>query len=33
MNLCHSVGMGSSEMFDARNLDKNRVVEVWAVLP
>ncbi len=33
MNVVHAVGMGSSEMFDARNLDKNRVVEVWAVLP
>jgi len=33
MNLTHAVGMGSSEMFDAKNLDKNRVVEVWAVLP
>lgn len=33
MNVMHSVGMGSSEMFDADNLDKNRVVELWAVLP
>jgi outer membrane protein OmpA-like peptidoglycan-associated protein len=33
MNVVHSVGMGSSEIFDAQNLDKNRVVEVWAVLP
>lgn len=33
MNVMHAVGMGSSEMFDARNLDKNRVVELWAVLP
>ena len=33
MNVVHSVGMGSSEMFDVENLDKNRVVEVWAVLP
>lgn len=33
MNVVHAVGMGSSEMFDAQNLDKNRVVEVWAVLP
>jgi outer membrane protein OmpA-like peptidoglycan-associated protein len=33
MNVMHSVGMGSSEMFDAQNLDKNRVVELWAVLP
>ena len=33
LNVMHSVGMGSSEMFDAQNLDKNRVVELWAVLP
>ena len=33
MNLSHAVGMGGSEMFDAKNFDKNRVVEVWAVLP
>ncbi len=33
LNLMHAVGMGSSEMFDAENFDKNRVVEVWAVLP
>ncbi len=33
VNLVQAVGMGSSEMFDAKNLDKNRVVEVWAVLP
>jgi outer membrane protein OmpA-like peptidoglycan-associated protein len=33
MNVVHAVGMGGSEMFDAQNLDKNRVVEVWAVLP
>jgi outer membrane protein OmpA-like peptidoglycan-associated protein len=33
MNVIHPVGMGSSDMFDTKNLDKNRVVEVWAVLP
>lgn len=33
LNVVHAVGMGSSEMFDGQNLDKNRVVEVWAVLP
>jgi outer membrane protein OmpA-like peptidoglycan-associated protein len=33
MNVVHAVGMGSSDMFDSKNLDKNRVVEVWAVLP
>lgn len=33
MNVIHAVGMGGSEMFDPKALDKNRVVEVWAVLP
>jgi len=33
MNVIHAVGMGGSEIFDASALDKNRVVEVWAVLP
>ncbi len=33
LNITHAVGMGSSEIFDAQNLEKNRVVEVWAVLP
>ena len=33
MNVIHSVGMGSSDIFDAQDLAKNRVVEVWAVLP
>jgi outer membrane protein OmpA-like peptidoglycan-associated protein len=33
MNLVHAVGMGGSELFDATVLGKNRVVEVWAVLP
>jgi len=32
-NLVHAVGMGGSEMFDSSALEKNRVVEVWAVLP
>lgn len=32
-NLVRAVGMGGSEMFDSTALDKNRVVEVWAVLP
>ncbi len=32
-NVIHSVGMGSSDLFDANNLDKNRLVEVWIVLP
>ena len=29
----HAVGMGSSTLLDAENLEKNRIVEVWAVLP
>jgi outer membrane protein OmpA-like peptidoglycan-associated protein len=33
MNVVHPVGMGGSEMFDASALEKNRVVEVWVVLP
>jgi len=33
MNVVHAVGMGSSEIFDSARLEKNRVVEVWAVLP
>jgi outer membrane protein OmpA-like peptidoglycan-associated protein len=33
MNVIHAVGMGSSDIFDANDLGKNRVVEVWAVLP
>ncbi|MFZ0710845.1 MAG: OmpA family protein [Terrimicrobiaceae bacterium] len=33
MNVIHAVGMGSSDIFDAKDLEKNRVVEVWAVLP
>ncbi len=32
-NLVHAVGMGGSVMFDSASLEKNRVVEVWAVLP
>jgi outer membrane protein OmpA-like peptidoglycan-associated protein len=33
LNVMHSVGMGGSTMFDEKGLEKNRVVEVWAVLP
>jgi OmpA-OmpF porin, OOP family len=33
MNVIHAVGMGGSDIFDAKDLEKNRVVEVWAVLP
>lgn len=32
-NVVHSVGMGGSKLLDVQNLEKNRVVEVWAVLP
>ncbi len=32
-NVMHSVGMGSSDLFDANNFDKNRLVEVWIVVP
>jgi outer membrane protein OmpA-like peptidoglycan-associated protein len=33
LNVMHAVGMGGSEMFGKGQRDKNRVVEVWAVLP
>jgi len=33
MNIVRAVGMGGSEIFDSAALDKNRVVEVWVVLP
>ncbi len=33
LNKMQPVGMGSSEFFGADNKDKNRVVEVWAVIP
>jgi outer membrane protein OmpA-like peptidoglycan-associated protein len=33
MNIMYSLGMGGSKLFDAQNLEKNRIVEVWAVLP
>ena len=33
INLMHTVGMGGSKLLDAQNLEKNRIVEVWAVLP
>jgi len=32
-NITHPVGMGGSEMFGIENRDKNRVAEVWAVVP
>src|SRR5688572_32834105 len=33
VNVMHAVGMGGSELFDSGDRAKNRVVEVWAVLP
>ena len=33
INLMHTVAMGGSKLLDAQNLEKNRIVEVWAVLP
>lgn len=32
-NMMHTVGMGGSKLLDAQNLEKNRIVEIWAVLP
>ena len=32
-NVMHAVAMGSSTLMDDKNLEKNRIVEVWAVLP
>lgn len=33
INLMHTMGMGGSKLVDASNLEKNRIVEIWAVLP
>ena len=33
INLMHTMGMGGSKLVDAQNLEKNRIVEIWAVLP
>ncbi len=33
VNVTHAVAMGASTLLDSKNLDKNRTVEVWAVLP
>jgi outer membrane protein OmpA-like peptidoglycan-associated protein len=33
VNIMHAVGMGGQDIFDPSNLDKNRLVEVWAVQP
>ena len=32
-NVMHAVAMGSSKLLDAQSLEKNRIVEVWAVRP
>lgn len=32
-NVMHTVAMGGSTLFSAKEAEKNRVVEVWAVLP
>ena len=29
----HPIGMGGQNLIDKENRDKNRVVEIWAVLP
>jgi outer membrane protein OmpA-like peptidoglycan-associated protein len=33
VNLMHAVGMGGQQLFDQSDLEKNRIVEVWAVQP
>jgi outer membrane protein OmpA-like peptidoglycan-associated protein len=33
INVMHTVGMGGSKLLDAQNLEQNRIVEIWAVLP
>jgi outer membrane protein OmpA-like peptidoglycan-associated protein len=33
VNIMHAVGMGGQDLFDQSNLEKNRLVEVWAVQP
>ena len=33
VNVMHAVGMGGQDLFDQSNLEKNRLVEVWAVQP
>ncbi|MGV3531478.1 MAG: OmpA family protein [Chthoniobacteraceae bacterium] len=32
-NVMHAVAMGSSTLLDSENLEKNRIAEVWVVLP
>ena len=33
VNMMHAVGLGGQDLFDQVSLDKNRIVEVWAVQP
>lgn len=33
LNVMYPIAMGGTDIFDARQLAKNRIVEVWAVLP
>ena len=33
LNVMHAVAMGGSNLFSAKEADKNRVVEIWAVVP
>jgi outer membrane protein OmpA-like peptidoglycan-associated protein len=33
LNVMYPIAMGGTDIFDAKELDKNRIVEVWAVLP
>lgn len=33
VNMMHAVGLGGQDLFDKANLEKNRIVEVWAVQP
>lgn len=33
INLVHAVAMGGSTLLDDKNLEKNRIAEVWIVLP
>lgn len=33
INVMHTVAMGGSKLLDAQNLEKNRIVEIWTVLP
>ncbi|MEA3213021.1 MAG: hypothetical protein QOE70_6078 [Chthoniobacter sp.] len=33
LNVVHAVAMGGSTLLDAQNLEKNRIAEVWVVLP